>query len=320
MKVQLDISSALWRLSVLGCAALLSAGCPYTVDISNFPSGLIGPPAGSGGSSSVVGDAQAEYDRGFAAGFALDAWYWDGYFDGYDTVDFFPIYYDDSDILYVEDPPYDAGFWDGIWYAYNDGYFVEYHYAFLIGFSEGYDNAFWPDYLAFLAGDFHVEYVNGGWSDGYNDGFSEGRVFGANDFEQGLPLDWLDALRDYESGTDLYFAEVGVGTGAWGPVTLYEYGMNPHLLTSAKGVRHVLHRTLRNLTNKSVDLTDPGSLYRPIQDEARKTLAVSPAKSLRTDRGLRLTDSWLDRIETYLTSAKSVKEPAPVRARAVAQE
>ncbi|MBM3289625.1 MAG: hypothetical protein FJY92_05690, partial [Candidatus Hydrogenedentes bacterium] len=168
-----------------------------------------------------------DYDVGYAAGFLRDDFYWDGYFDGWDTIDKTPFYYDTDEFPYIDDDSYDAGYWDGVWFAYNDGYFADYHYAFIVGFSEGYDNAYWSDYLDFLAIDAHPEYLNGGWSDGYHDGYSEGRVFGANDYEQGLGFDWLDALLDYESGTDLYFAEVDVGTGAYGPVELYEYGTDP---------------------------------------------------------------------------------------------
>ena len=104
----------------------------------------------------------AEYDLGFVAGFAQDDEYWMGFDDSMDTVGFGPIYYQGSTIPIVEDPPYDAGYWDGVWYAYNDGYFVAYDYAFTIGFSEGYDLAFYPDWEDFLAGDEHVEYDDGG--------------------------------------------------------------------------------------------------------------------------------------------------------------
>src|SRR5690606_34957703 len=104
---------------------------------------------------------------------------------------------------------------------------------FILGFSEGYDAAFYPDYLDFLDGDLHTENANGGWGDGYNDGFSEGRIFGAADYEDGRAFDWLDALADYEAGTDLYFEEIDLGTGIYGPVYLYEYGTDPLTLKSA---------------------------------------------------------------------------------------
>ncbi|MCC6490348.1 MAG: hypothetical protein IT364_22885 [Candidatus Hydrogenedentes bacterium] len=263
------------------------------------------------------------YDAGFEAGFALDEWYWDGYYDGYDTIDFTPIYYDASEILYLDSPPYDAGYWDGIWYAYNDGYFVDYHYAFILGFSEGYDNAYWPDYLDFLAFDQHTEYENGGWADGYNDGYSEGRVFGANDYEQGLSFDWLDALLDYESGTDLYFVEVDVGTGVYGPVTLYEYGVDPNTL---KKNAAVLERGLRtpmtirgNSRAKAIDV-DSLNMYRTLTTSAQNDLKVTPDQSLRDSIELRLTTSWLQRVNAYLSAAKSTKTTGAPRVRAVAAE
>lgn len=262
-----------------------------------------------------------EYDLGFAVGFALDDWYWDGYFDGYDTLGFSPIYYDASGIPYLDSPPYDAGYWDGVWYAYNDGYFVDYHYAFIIGFSEGYDNAFWPDYLDFLAIDQHTEYDNGGWSDGYNDGYSEGRVFGANDYEQGLPLDWLDALLDYESGTDLYFWEVDVGTGLYGPVYLYEYGTDPNTFKKSavleRGAKAPL--TIRdNTLVKAINL-DTRDVYRTLDPQAQQDLQVTPTQSLRDSTELRLTSSWLQRVDTYLNAGKSAKSHVP-RARVAPAE
>src|SRR5690606_33914571 len=148
---------------------------------------------------------------------------------------------------------------------YNDGYFTSYRYAFIIGWSEGYDAAFYPDYLAFLALDQHTENLNGGWGDGYNDGFSEGRVFGAYDYEAGLAFDWEDALLDYEDGVDLYFEEVDVGTGALGPVFLYEYGTDPLTLKTARTPRSLLRGdvpTLRDMPGeKAVDLKQ--EMFRP---------------------------------------------------------
>lgn len=244
------------------------------------------------------------YDAGYAAGFLRDDYYWDGYFDGWDTVKASPFYYDTSGIPYIDDLTYDAGYWDGVWYAYNDGYFADYHYAFIIGFSEGYDNAYWGDYLDFLAYDKHTEYKNGGWSDGYHDGYSEGRIFGANDYEQGLNFDWLDALLDYESGTDLYFSEINLGTGVYGPVKLYEYGTDPATL---KKLAKALMRSgkavpsIRN-TAKAASSLD---WFRPFDTEAADLLDVAPSQSLRDSIKLRLTTTWLDRVNAYLGAAKS---------------
>ena len=266
------------------------------------------PPGGPSGSS--------DYDLGYAAGFVRDDYYWDGYFDGWDTLDITPFYYDASGIPYIDDLSYDAGYWDGVWYAYNDGYFVDYHYAFIVGFSEGYDNAYWPDYLNFLSIDEHSEFVNGGWSDGYHDGYSEGRVFGAADYEQGLTFDWLDALLDYESGTDLYFDEIDVGTGAYGPVSLYEYGTDPATLKkAAKALLRAGHAlpSIRTGAKASSDF----DWFRPFDQEAADLLDYTPDQSLRDPTQLRLTTTWLDRINEYLDSAKSAaQQQHPLRDRA----
>lgn len=216
--------------------ALLFAAIPLGLLLSGCPQG----PGGGGG-----GD-KFEYDAGFNDGFAEDSEYWQGFDDSYDTVDGGEIFYSGDLIPVLDDNSYDAGYYDGLWYAYNDGYFVAYDYAFTIGFSEGYDVAFGPDWEAFLVNDVHVEWLDGGFSDGYNDGFSEGRILGASDWLDGLSFDWLDALVWYQ-GTDefgnlndIYFEDLDVGTGEFGPVVLYLYGTNPHEL-----VKGTLTRNLR---------------------------------------------------------------------------
>lgn len=249
-----------------------------------------------------------EYELGFAAGFLEDDWYWTGFDDSYDTVGASPLYYQGSDITYVETPPYDAGYWDGVWYAYNDGYFVAYDYAFTIGFSEGYDVAFYPDYLAFLGSDEHVEYANGGWDDGYDDGFSEGRVFGANDYEMDLAFDWLDALLDYRQGTDLYFEEVNVGTGTYGPVDIYVYGTDPAARKASLRNRSVLRGTdpaIRvGLAQKVASgFQSPELSYRGLTSGVSTELDVTPSASPRTERPLTLTTSWLQRVNAYVDAA-----------------
>lgn len=285
-----------WAIPVMLLAFACVVGCPSTPE---YPT---------------------TYEEGFEAGFAKDSWYWDGYYDGYDTLSNSPIYYDASGIPYVTSPPYDAGYYDGVWYAYNDGYFVDYTYAFILGFSEGYDNAYWPDYLEFLDTDQHTELGNGGWTDGYNDGFTEGRVFGANDYEQGLPLDWMDALLDYQSGTDLYFYEVGVGTGAYGPAVLYEYGVDPNEAKSAVNTRPTrFTRSVRSVPSiKEVDLSSR-VMFRTLTAEAQSDLQVTPEKSKRDGSvKLRLTTSWLTRINTYIDSqSKAILALSPERNREV---
>lgn len=238
------------------------------------------------------------YDQGYLDGFAEDDWYWDGFFDSYDTVDAQNLYYQGDTIPYVVSPPYDAGYWDGVWVAYHDGYFVAYHYAFVIGFSEGYDAAFFPGFLNFLRDDDHLEFRHGGWADGYNDGFSEGRVFGAYDYEAGLPFDWHDALLDYEDGTDIYFEEVDVGTGDLGPVTLYAYGTNPFLMKRAERTT-LAERAIR--ADGGLKQQDTDDIYRTLTAEARSALNVRPGASQRSDRPLTLTTTWIQRIDQYLS-------------------
>jgi hypothetical protein len=264
--------------------AIAMTGCPY------FP-GWVDP----------------EYEQGFSVGFMEDAWYWQGFDDSFATVGFEPLYYQGSEIPYAVTPPYDVGYWDGVWYAYNDGYFVAYDYAFTIGFSEGYDAANRLDYLAFLTADEHVEYLNGGWDDGYNDGFSEGRVFGANDFEMDL-FDWLDALLDYRAGVDLYFEEVDVGTGDYGPVTLYVYGTDPatskaaHRSLSGRGSPG---RSIRAVASvKTWGFEPPELSYRSLTAEAAAELDVAPATSPRSDRPLTLTTTWLERVNAYVNATQ----------------
>lgn len=244
------------------------------------------------------------YDLGFTIGFARDDYYWMGYDDSYDTLEYDPVYYQGGDIPNVTTPEYDRGYYDGLWYAYNDGYFVCYDYAFTIGFSEGYDAAFYPGYLAFLATDEHVENDNGGWGDGYNDGFSEGRIFGAADYEAGWDFDWFDAMTDYRSGTDLYFEEVDVGTGSYGPVILYEYGWDPLSGAKAATVRTPRAmktpnvRILRAVPSAKADDLPPIS-YRTFPAAQESALNVRPTTTARSSRTLTLTTTWLERINAY---------------------
>jgi hypothetical protein len=286
--------TALKGLALVLAVSLLSLGCPTV----------------------PTDPTQTDYDRGFDEGFALDDWYWDGYDDGYDTLGFGPILYYGASIPYYESPPYDAGYYDGMWYAYNDGYFVDYHYAFILGFSEGYDNAYWPDYLDFLADDGHPEYLNGGWGDGYNDGFSEGKIFGANDYEQFIPFDWEDALADYESGTDLYFEEVDLGTGVYGPVVLYEYGTDPNTLKSLLRPDAQIRGGSRSIRGKSlakdVDL-EGRELFRALPGSVESDLSVTPGTSQRNSRTMRLTTTWLQRLDEYFASKKSAGDQERAR-------
>jgi len=250
------------------------------------------------GSSGHPGGSVSAYESGYGAGFAEDSEYHLGFDDSLYTVGAAPILYQGGEIPFIDDFSFDAGYYDGVFAAYNDGYFVAYKYAFIIGFSEGYDNAYWSDYLDFLASDFHIEYSNGGFSDGYEDGFSEGRVFGAYDYEVFLPFDWLDALYAWESGTDIYFSEVGVGTGDLSPATYYEWGTDPNLLRSADA-RSSLMRTEVMELRPDATRTHELSIERPMTLSQEAALDQTPLTTPRTDRELTLFESWLERIQAY---------------------
>jgi len=251
----------------------------------------------------LAGCPTMEYDLGLADGFAEDTEYWYGYWDSWDTLDGSPILYDGSNIPYIDDYGYEAGYWDGVWYAYNDGYFSAYDYAFAIGFSEGYDIAFNEGWDLFLATDQHIEWLDGGFSDGYHDGFSEGRVFGAWDYDAGWTFDWLDALLDYWSGTDLELPGLGLGTGEYGPVYLYEYGTDPVEIIGKRQQRASrkahFEKAAAQALRGAKQVADSTSFYRPLTTEAAAELNVLPAHSPRSDIALLLTSTWLERIEDY---------------------
>ena len=258
-------------------------------------------------------DNEAEYDLGFDEGFAEDEEYWQGFDDSYDTVDGGTIFYQGDTIPYYDEISYEAGYWDGVYYAYHDGYFVAYDYAFTIGFSEGYDLAFYDDYEDFLQNDVHVEWLDGGFSDGYNDGFSEGRVFGAFDWLDNRDFDWLDAMLDYREGTDLTVA--GVSTGVNGPVTLYEWGQDPFelvgkmTLSAARGESPLAIRATGGKQTAAMKQADEGVSYRPLIETVRSALTQRPATSARGgDTPLRVEENWLERVEQYrAVQAKGTK-------------
>jgi len=263
---------------------------------------------------------QSAYDAGFDEGFLVDEEYWLGFDDGYYTRDAGPIYYSGSEIPVVETPESDAGYWDGVWYAYNDGYFVEYDYAFTVGFSEGYDIGYadnWPD---ILAADEHPEYVDGGWSDGYNDGFSEGLVMGAVDYVDGLPFDWLDGMMYYREGYDVYLEEVDRGTGVYGPVYLYEYGTDPNTLIekAATGRRAEMRGAIRK-TPGAKTAADAGISYRTMPGETSARYDTAPASTARApETALRVADTtWNQRIAAYRGAVAAKAVPAPRAAGAV---
>ena len=273
---------------------------------ASLPLGLLLAGCPTGGTI----DPKIQYDAGFVVGFAEDGEYWQGFDDSYDTVDGGEIYYTGDLIPQLDEVSFDAGYYDGVWYAYNDGYFVAYDYAFTIGFSEGYDVAFGPNWEAFLLTDVHFEWLDGGFTDGYNDGFSEGRILGASDWLDGLTFDWLDALLWYR-GTDaqgnyndVYFEDLDLGTGVYGPVVLYLYGQNPFdLIEGAKSLNtragrgHVPAIRGKNVAKQSGDL--PELSYRTLTAEVQTELSVRPEASARSDKPLTLESTWLERVNAY---------------------
>ncbi len=261
---------------------------------------------------------QAEYDRGFDDGFMVDEEYWLGFDDSYDTRDFGPIYYSGSEIPIVEEPAYDAGYWDGVWYAYNDGYFVQYDYAFTVGFSEGYDVGFRANWIAVISADEHPEHLDGGWSDGYNDGFSEGLMLGATDYDTGLPFDWLDAMFYYREGNDVYLEEVDRGTGEYGPVWLYEYGTDPNdLVKKATPARSDPDRAAIRRTPGAAKADTPDLSYRVLTPEAAAKYNTRQSTSPRAgEYTLSVSDTtWLERVQAYRSALGSKSGHAPRDAR-----
>ncbi len=284
-------------LALALCALLFVSGCPATPATQDR-----GTQTGSGSDWN-----QADYDQGFADGFLVDDEYWRGFDESYGTQDAGPMLYSGGDIPYVTSPAYDAGYWDGVWYAYHDGYFVEYDYAFTIGFSEGYDLGFRANWVDFLKNDQHVEYYDGGFSDGYNDGFSEGRVLGAYDYSNSLPYDWLDAMTWYRQGNDVYLDAVGLGTGADSPVVLYTWGTNPNDLVSAKSAVVPVSggRSIRSSAGgaaKSAKTTIPDISYRALPDNEWAHFNITPATSPRSNTALSINTTWAQRIDAYLAT------------------
>lgn len=272
------------------------------------------------GSFSVVLSIN-EYNIGYEDGFYTDSKYWEGYDDSYLTEPpDGPILYRGSEIPALDDGSYEAGYYDGLWQAYNDGYFVSYDYGFTIGFSEGYDIGYHPDWYAFLINDAHSEYYDGSFMDGYQDGFSEGSVFGAVDYKIGLPFDWEDAMWDYRSGTDVFIDEVGFGSGE---IYLYECGIDPNAYyaktesvrpktrsgsvrlpregAAASSPRASVASVMKQL--EKAEGTEGQVSYRALTDAARTDLDIRPEYSPRfSERSLKLTDTWLQRIERYRAS------------------
>ena len=252
-------------------------------------------------------EGESEYERGFNEGFARDDWYWKGYDDSCATTTYDTVYYQGGLIPVYESPLYDAGYYDGVWYAYNNGYYVAYDVAFTIGFSEGYDLAFnsGAQYASFIVGDTHIEYDNGGWADGYNDGYSEGKFFGGDDYRLEYTFDWIAALDEYWKGTDIFMPEINQGTGA---VMLYMYGYDPNpesKFGAPPCESNAKHRTASAWLRERIPAVKASDaenaiLDRRVFDEKhRADLEKAPEKSPRSDRTLSLKTTWLERINAY---------------------
>jgi hypothetical protein len=178
------------------------------------------------------------YDLGFTVGFADDTKYGEGFEDSIEVdEENEEIRYMGHLLPFLEDDSYEAGLYDGQWEAYNDGYFDAYLEAFDTGFADGYLAAYAPDWEDFLLNDVHLEWEDGSYRDGYNDGYSEGRILGADDFAVGFPSDPDDALAFYTEGNDIYIDALDLGTGEYGPVILYEWGSTPAALNVVKATQ-----------------------------------------------------------------------------------
>lgn len=301
-------SRVLLRVGIVAITVPLLAGCPPGPENPGEGEGEPGP----------------GYNEGYDEGFYTDSKYWEGYDDSYDTdPPDGPILYSGGEIPYVEGETYEAGYYDGLWYAYHDGYFVSYDYGFTIGFSEGYDIGFNPDWYDFLMGDVHPEYYDGSFMDGYQDGFSEGSIFGAWDYKEVLVFDWEDAMWDYRSGTDLYIDEVGFGTGDYGTVYLYEYGVDPNTYFQKAGAAAArtgsgkvrqprkadagkANVSLRVSVEKAMTQVKQGETsahaisYRALTEAVSAELNIRPQFSPRSyEWELTLPDTWFERIQRY---------------------
>ena len=120
-------------------------------------------------------------------------------------------------------------------------------------------------------------------------------------------------MTDYRSGTDLYFEELLLGTGEYGPVYLYEYGLDPAAVKTAgrtlrRGPAFGAIRTgIAAKDGQAQELS-----YRPLTEEIRGDLDKKPDTVSRGGRALTIETTWLERIEAYNnaleTGAKSVNE------------
>jgi len=82
-----------------------------------------------------------------------------------------------------------------------------------------------------------------------------------------------------------------LGTGAFGPVVLYEYGVDP--------------ATLKAQTSARVKCEVPELSYRPLEGQAPDEFDEAPATSPRSNRQLTLTTTWLERVNAYLAAMQS---------------
>lgn len=264
------------------------------------------------GCEGFTGESFILYDLGFEVTFTNTNEHYDrGYSDSFDVYDNdLPvgcgILYEGDLIGEIDLLTYNAGLLDGEWYAYHDGYFAAYDDAFIIGFSEGYDLAFHEDWPIFLELDQHIEWFDGSFRDGYHDGFTEGRVFGAFDFEDTeFPFDWVDALLFYTFDDDVAIDVTDgltLSSGVDGPAIIYLHGVDPATeITEPSDCTPFSKGTFRSRARvKQRDDGIPEFMKRDFTAAVLEVLEATVNSTVRGDRDTdRLTDTWLDRLIAY---------------------
>ena len=265
------------------------------------------------GCEGISGESIIFYNIGFESAFtATDEHYDRGYNDSFDAFENdLPI---GCGILYqghligeIEALTLDAGALDGEWYAYHDGYFAAYDDAFIIGFSEGYDLAFHEEWPVFLDVDRHLEWFDGSFRDGYHDGFTEGRIFGAVDSETtDFPFDWVDALLFYTFEGDVFIDvtdSVTLTTGFDGPAVLYGHGVDPATEITEPSDCTPLGKgrsSFRSRVKVKQGFVVPDFMKRDFSPDVLDVLVSIVRSTVRGDRDTdRLEDTWFDRLIAY---------------------
>ena len=282
------------------------------------------------GCEGITGESIILFNIGFESAFTETNEHYDrGYNHSFDVYDnSLPIgcgiLYEGDLIGAVDALTIPAGLLDGEWYAYHDGYFAAYDDAFIIGFSEGYDVAFHEDWPTFLDLDEHLEWLDGSFRDGYHDGFTEGRIFGASDFENSeLPFDWVDALLFYTFEDDVAIDvtdSLTLSTGVDGPAFLYEHGVDPATeITEPSDCTPLVKGTgsFRSRAKaKQAGFEAPEFMKREFSPEVLDVLQTTVESTVRGDRDTdRLEDTWFDRLIAYENAGGKKKTARKIRQR-----